>query len=170
MNGVNKQIFTENKIGLMAQINSEKKKKFYSNFKIILLIISTNGLIYTWCDNSTPATKEEKNTIQKLHKDYHPIKLMAQSLISTTDYLDKPISIINESKQVLIYDAYLLAEIKEDKFNNNENHFYKIEIPKNETINSSTLFNQKIILVPHIDHPHLSNNSINKVNQYEINI
>lgn len=169
MNGQNKN---NSSFSLLDQINIDKKKRFISNIKVILLILSTNTLVYLCCNNTTSSKNNiDINPKQVNHSNFTTISIPAISYISENSLDEnKLVSIISESNQVIYYDAYFGGETNKDIQINSDNHFYKIEIPNNDSRKLSLTMNQKLLIVPHILPPTLTNMKTIKASQYEINI
>jgi hypothetical protein len=155
MNGKN-----TNNFSLKEKINSEKNQQKLIKWKVALLVVMSNLLVFAICktDIGTSEKHSSKTNYQK-HKGYNMVLINAEKLIANEDLSrNNYVTIINDKNKIIFKDVYFVEQLTEK---------IKIEIAENELNQLRFINNEHLSLIPHLSNaPKTSNKNVG--NQYEI--
>jgi hypothetical protein len=155
MNGNNTSNFT-----LKEKIIIEKNHQKVFKWKVILLVVISNVLVFALCKMDT-GTKEKQvlQNIYQKHRGFKTVIISAEKFIASED-LNKNnlVTLINDKNKIIFRDVYFIEQLS-DKV--------KIEIAENELNQLRFINNEHLNLIPHLA---IVPTSTNKTlgNQYEI--
>jgi hypothetical protein len=135
---------------LQDEIKKTANKKTLEKFKIIVMIFSTNILVFILCSNPFSKNEEKKNIENfQIRNGYQLLELPVQSLLLNIDNhnVDKPVTLYSLDKKVLAEIAYL----RKGKKNINNLEHFNFEIKSEDVVHFAEMSQEGVIVVPYVE-------------------
>ena len=155
---------------LQDEIKKTANKKTLEKFKIIVMIFSTNILVFALCSNPFAKVEVKKNVeTYQLHNGYQLLELPVHSLLFNIDNynVENPVTLYSSDKKILAEIAYL----RKNKKNINNIEHFNFEIKSEDIVHFAEMSLEGVIVVPYVEKKILAIKKVNKTKRgsnYEV--